>query len=433
MNCRVGSVLLLLMSFAACTSSTLPTATPTPFLPVSQPTLKPTLTHTPRDSELMVVQAIEGAAWTGPVNLSKSPEVHSTFPLLGMAPDGTVHVVWGEDDNVRPKSLMYSYKSPGGEWATPTEAVSYDVLAERAMLATDGLGGVHLVYMLPSQHGGFIYRRKASGQEHWEEERPLDGSVIEDKAIPLGLAIDSENQVHMLAGSYGNPGILTGIWHVQGAAGSWSVEPISLEGIRPNQAVLAILPNGDLHLILSEHDKFGLGHWARMDGRWEEVTSNVLIDSELTGPKRVHDFRVVESNDNTLHLIAEVWTQTETGSDVDIFYMNFAKGVWSRGELISGDGKNAFDPAIAVDRLGSIHVVWFGSANPAGPLFYQRRSPNGNWSTARQVASGSRLSPPALVVGPHGNLHLAWQYRLVTETPYEMHYATLPVTAAASN
>lgn len=353
-------------------------------------------------------QSVEGASWSRPENVSKSQGFQSHSPLLAISPDGTRHLAWGEYDGSVTR-FRYAYGSPDNGWAAPTSLVGHDLQLSNVMLVADGFCALHLGY----EFEYFMYRHWTPTQDHWQETRPFDGSVIEGPVFPLGLAVDSESRVHILARARGGGVKQGGVWHVEGDGRTWSVEPVHLKNVASpsNDVGFAILPNDEIHWIWWDGDVRKAHHWRKVNGQWGEITGELLADIGLPDPGEGSSInpQVTVGRDGSLHLAVAVGTGTGETHQTEVYHASFLDGAWRQAQLVSiDDGIWSAGPSLAVDNSGSVHVAWYDNdSGKGGSLLYRRTYPDGRWSDIEQVAAGPMPRQTALQVGPD-NIHLVW-------------------------
>ena len=123
-----------------------------------------------------------------------------------------------------------------------------------------------------------------------------------------------------------------------------------------------------------------------------------------------------------------VWESTNsggvlsTGSDFDIYHVAYSGGVFQPQQLVNVggniDGGADHNPAIAIDGLGRLHVVWSSESDIGGTvgtdadIFYTRYDGSA-WSAPELVnASGTSDSvddlAPRVAVDASGVVHVAW-------------------------
>ena len=87
-------------------------------------------------------------------------------------------------------------------------------------------------------------------------------------------------------------------------------------------------------------------------------------------------------------------------------------GAWCASVNVSQSDVDSWGPAVALDKAGTIHVVWYdqilGSAG--GDIYYVCQSTAGGWSSPHCLSGLTGTSSrPVIAVGPEGTVHVAWQ------------------------
>ena len=92
-------------------------------------------------------------------------------------------------------------------------------------------------------------------------------------------------------------------------------------------------------------------------------------------------------------------------------------GPWSVTDVVSTESTgNSFNPSLAVDAGGNVHVAWYDTTDYAGSgpdtdIFYKRwDAATRTWSVTEVVSTESTGSSynPSLAVDAGGNVHVAW-------------------------
>ncbi|NVM04730.1 MAG: hypothetical protein HWN67_20590 [Candidatus Helarchaeota archaeon] len=125
-----------------------------------------------------------------------------------------------------------------------------------------------------------------------------------------------------------------------------------------------------------------------------------------------------------VHVVWEDWTIGEWGTDIEIMYANYTAMGWSNATVISDDAtgwntETSYDPDIAIDGDGNVHVVWYDDTDSVGEwgtdleIMYANRTGAG-WSNATVISDdatgwndGSSLYPDIAIDG-NGNVHVVW-------------------------
>jgi len=107
-----------------------------------------------------------------------------------------------------------------------------------------------------------------------------------------------------------------------------------------------------------------------------------------------------------------------SGSDWDIFYKRWdaSTSTWTTTEVVSTESTSgSYDPSLAVDAAGNVHIAWLDYTDYAGAgseqdIFYKRWDASTTlWSTTEVVSTASTgsSSTPSLAVEVEGNVHIA--------------------------
>jgi BNR repeat-like domain len=117
-----------------------------------------------------------------------------------------------------------------------------------------------------------------------------------------------------------------------------------------------------------------------------------------------------------------VWWDSTPGH-YEIYYTRSTDGgtSWQPSKRLTWtDG--SLSPAIAVDGLGRLHVVWVNNLDVNSEIYYKRSTDGGvTWGANKRLTwtSGQSLMP-AVAVDSSGYLHVAWQDN--TNAGYEVYY-----------
>ncbi len=150
--------------------------------------------------------------------------------------------------------------------------------------------------------------------------------------------------------------------------------------------------------------------------------SNATAISDVYGwndDGSVYPSVAVDSSGN-LHVVWQDWTDGEWGSDIEIFYVNYTASGWSNATAISDlygwNNGDSYDPSVAVDGDGNVHVVWYDDTNGEWgtdqEIMYANYTGSG-WSNATAISdlygwnNGDSYDPSVAVDG-NGNVHVVW-------------------------
>ncbi len=120
--------------------------------------------------------------WSLPEDISNSPDVSSTLPDLSASPDGTVHVVWQEGNDI-----LYTWGLPDS-WAAPAHLSSGgNAYAPRVIV--DRSGGVHAAW---DEDTAILYRHSSGSGKAWEAVE----TVASDDAGAMNVALATDTSDH---------------------------------------------------------------------------------------------------------------------------------------------------------------------------------------------------------------------------------------------
>jgi len=143
---------------------------------------------------------------------------------------------------------------------------------------------------------------------------------------------------------------------------------------------------------------------------------NVLVNHDPSPDESLADQQqpaLTVGPDDTIHI---AWADERFGNS-DIFYACSTDGgaSWSSNVRVNDDATVADQdsPTIVVDEQGHVHIAWEDSRNGDYDIYYARSVDGGLTFSANQRvnddAGQEEQFDPAIVVGPDGTLHLAWQ------------------------
>jgi hypothetical protein len=91
-------------------------------------------------------------------------------------------------------------------------------------------------------------------------------------------------------------------------------------------------------------------------------------------------------------------------------FVGVAKAQWTTSQRLTWNSGWSQYPAIAVDSLGDLHVVWADSTPGNSEIYYEKSTDGGSaWATSQRITWTSGFSHvPAIAVDSLGNLHVVW-------------------------
>jgi hypothetical protein len=100
------------------------------------------------------------------------------------------------------------------------------------------------------------------------------------------------------------------------------------------------------------------------------------------------------------------------GGDSEICYARSTDGgtTWAALKRLSWSSSDTDDPAVASDVSGNVHVVWTDSTPGNWEIYYRKSADGGaTWSAAKRITwTAGQSFNPAVAVDPSGFLHVVW-------------------------
>ncbi|MFX0139176.1 MAG: sialidase family protein, partial [Candidatus Hodarchaeota archaeon] len=179
--------------------------------------------------------------------------------------------------------------------------------------------------------------------------------------------------------------------------------------------LLSIISNSSINPLFPVVDKKSLD---LSSSNW----SNASVISDIYGWNNGSSYnpKIVTDKNGNLHVVWHDETAGEWGTDTEIMYANYTAAGWSNATVISdiygwNDGLS-FNPSIATDKVGNLHVVWYDSTNGEWgtdlEIMYVNYTTNG-WSNATVISdvygwNNGASYYPRIATDNNGNIHVVW-------------------------
>ena len=121
-----------------------------------------------------------------------------------------------------------------------------------------------------------------------------------------------------------------------------------------------------------------------------------------------------------IHVVWDDWTPGNT----DIYYRRSMTGgaSWAPTQRLTRTSGHSFYPAIACSPAGHLHVVWSDDTSGEYEVYYRAGADGGaNWSSSQRLTWNSGYSSsPAIAFDGSGDLHVVWSD--LTPGNFEIYY-----------
>ena len=293
------------------------------------------------------------ATWTKSQRLTWNSG-DSAYPAIAVDFSGGVHVVW--HDNTPGNNEIFYKKSTnaGATWTTNKRLTWTPAHSFKPAIAIDPSGYIHIVWLdYPMGNSEICYTRSTNGGATWAAAKRLTWTSG-DSEIPA-IAADSSGNLHV-------------VWS-DSAPGNWEIYyKKSLDG--------------------------GATWGAAKRLTW--TSSNSFVPAIAADPF------------GNPHV---VWYGDQAGN-TQVYYKKSTNGgaTWAATQRLSWTSGGSYFPAIAVDSLANLHVVWH-DYSPGFPEIYYKKSTNvgSTWTSSRRLTwTPSYSMAPAIAAGSSGKLHVVW-------------------------
>ncbi|MHA1218621.1 MAG: hypothetical protein ACTSO5_08060 [Candidatus Heimdallarchaeaceae archaeon] len=325
------------------------------------------------------------SSWTITEVVSTESTEHSFEPSLAVDLDGNMHIAWtdytdyagsGTDTDI----FYKRWETFTSSW-TITEVVSTESTADSGSpsLAVDVLGNVYIAWADETDYAGsgtdadIFYKRWDALSSLWTTTNVVSTESTDGSDYP-SLAVDTLGNVYIA-------------WlDLTAYAGSGT-----------------------------DHDIF-YKHWDTASSIW--TTTEVI---SIVSTYNSYNPSIATDAEGNVHITWDDRTiYAGAGDDFDIFYKrwNTSTSIWTTTEVVSTESTgDSYDTSLAVDTLGNIHIAWYDLTDYAGAgtdmdIFYKRwDTATSLWTTTEVISTEStdHSYNPSLAVDTLGNVHIAWE------------------------
>jgi uncharacterized repeat protein (TIGR01451 family) len=345
--------------------------------------------------EVFYARRASDGSWSSPQNISNNPGSWRR-PQLAVDRSGAVHVVWQQETPGNP-AIFYARRSSDGSWSTP-QNISSNYYSEFPQLAVDGGGAVHVVW----RQGSEVFYARRSSDGTWSS--PQNISNTPDCSESQQLAVDGGGIVHVVWEDCSPESGIDIFYARRSTDGTWSSPQNISNNPGPSlKPQLAADGGGAVHVVWYD-DTSGIWEifYARRssDGTWSSPQNISNTPDYSASPQLAVD------GGGTVHV---VWYE-QSDWYCEIFYaQRSSDGTWSSPQNISNTPGRSESPRLAVDGVGTVHVVWRDGTPGNDDIFYAKRSSDGTWSSPQNISNTSGASGGSQVaVDAIGTVHVVW-------------------------
>jgi hypothetical protein len=190
-------------------------------------------------------------------------------------------------------------------------------------------------------------------------------------------------------------------------AGAWTISHrLTWTSGQSSNPAVAVDPSSNIHLVWSDSTPGNTEIYYRKS---PDGGANWAAAKRLTSTLGASSHPAIFADaSGCLHL---VWSD-ETPGNGEIYYKKSTDGgtTWSANKRLTWTSGQSFEPTMAADLSGNLHVIWEDSTPGNGEIYYVRSTDGGaTWAASKRLTWNSGLSyEPALAVDPSGDVQAAW-------------------------
>jgi len=318
-----------------------------------------------------------GATFENVTKINDEPlprKARQEFPDIASGPGGHIYIVWMDNRSGDEDIFLAASPDSGVSFTAPQRVDDGPALTNQShpAVAVTASGRVAVVWE-DSRSGDDDIRCAFSdnGATFGASVAVNTGTSGRDQDRPR-LAAGTQNDFHCVW--YDNRSGNFDIYYAHAAGNTFSpdvrVDDSGDTGTFQALPSIAVGPGNRVHVVWHDtrYDSYRIMHSTSTNGL--TFSANLQVDAQLGPGRDQYQPRIRAGTDGVVHV---VWHDKRNG-DPDIYYANSTNNGASfnlsvRVDDVSTD-VNSYSPALAVDSLGDIHVVWWDNRTPYGGYGY---------------------------------------------------------------
>jgi len=344
--------------------------------------------------------------WGKTEHLNDSTTNNRWHPRIALDNDGNAYAVWEDQRNVSAGTLRtdvyFAHRPAGGEWSANERLNDRqgELSNENALpdIAVDASGNAYCVWGDYRNYETEIYSAYRPAGGDWGTYERVSYASPAGDAYYATLAVDAAGNAYAVWTDERNGnGNQDTYFAYRPAGGTWGAN----ERVNDDTGTVvqwyphvAVDASGNAYAVWADHRNGAPDlyfAYRPVTGTWE---ANVPIN-EQSGSLNVdgwYDTPQIAADASGNAYVA--WADTRDGAGADVAHTYFAYrpsgGAWGPNERLSdaSGGRTHQSPAVAVDSVGTAHVVWDfqrGHSN-FNEILYKARSAGGDWTGLESVS-----------------------------------------------
>jgi hypothetical protein len=358
------------------------------------------------------------ADWTAAKRITWTSGV-SIHPAIAIDPGKTLHVVWYDDTPGNPE-IYYKKSTDGGASWSAAQRLSWNSGASSDPAIAIGMDNSINVVWEDSTLGHYelYYRRSADGGSTWSSAQRLTWTSSACRAP--AMAIDGDNRIHVAWYEYTQGNIEIHYRRSPDGGSTWDTAQ-RLTWNLGNSYNPAMASDSNQNVRVVWYDDWSATDYEIYYKHSTDGGSAWSLAKRLTRNSGSSCYPAIAlDSDGVIHV---VWMDSTPGTN-QIYHARSLDGgtTWSAAKRLTWTTSECYSPAIASDSSKYVHVVWYNETAGNYQIYYKKSTDKGlTWTSAQKLSGGSGYSlDPVIAVDSVGTIHVVW--RDAAPGNYEIYY-----------
>ena len=340
------------------------------------------------------------STWTTTEVVSTESTGDSGNPAIAVDGTGSVHVAWNDytdyDGSGANIDIFYKRWNVTSSTWTTTEVVSTESTnySYDPAIAVDDTGNVYVAWEYYTGSGidsDIFYKRWNATSSTWTTTEVVSTESTDRSESPT-IAVDGVGNIHVAwqdwtnySGSGTDYDIFYKRWNT--TSSTWTTSEV----ISTESTGFSLYPTittddaGNVHVAWHDSTNYdGAGTGLDIFYKYRDITSQIWTTTEVVSTVSTetsqHPTIAVDGAGNVHMAWLDNTIYSDSGADTDIFYKyrDTNSSIWITTEVVSTESTgSSYNPTIAVDDTGKVHVAWedftnYGGSGGDNDIFYKR-------------------------------------------------------------
>lgn len=355
---------------------------------------------------MLAISTAPVLSWTPPANLSIDAD-ETRLPDIAVGNDGTFHAVW---TNATTREMKYSWRPYQGSWSAPAVVGTYAgttwFMDGDITIAVVPDGTVHILYTDDSSGDSEIYHRSKPPGGAWSTPENISNTPGARSDMP-DVAVSPDGIIHAAwIDATPSTGWCCGetYYASKSPGGAWTAA-INISNSSANEypTRIGVGPDNSVHVVTGQEDggpgRQNLYYYTKPAGGSFGAGVNLTV-TIVSGRAPAG---VLKTADGFVHVLSYE-CGTSNISTCEVIYRGKppCSSQWYPAFNLSNDANGSWDPALAADGCGNLHVAWIDDGGGAQKIVYSGRTTSSGWTAPVDITGGGvgANTPRFAVAGP---------------------------------